>query len=67
MEKLMEIDLKRFAKEMALARKEITLGDLTDSQWDRVCNRIANALHQQIHPLDWEEFVTKCGANDITK
>lgn len=41
------MDVDQFAKDLKKARAEITLQDLTDSQWDRVCNRIANCLNKQ--------------------
>jgi len=61
---LTPINLDEFAEELALARKEITLQDLTDSQWSRVCNRIANALNKQFHPFEWDEFMEGCGCSE---
>jgi len=55
------IDIDQFAQDLGRARQEATLSDLTEEQWVRVCNRIANCLHQQIYPLDWDEFMKNCG------
>ena len=60
------IDIGWLANDLRRAREEITLQDLTDDQWNRVCNRIANALHQQgpifDQTYDWDDFFKDCGA-----
>ena len=60
------INLAEFAGDLRRAREEITLQDLTDDQWSRVCNRIANALIRQgplfDHTYDWDDFTKDCGA-----
>ena len=58
------INMELFAKDLKSAREEVTLKDLTDHQWDRVCNRIANSLHKQGLIQDWDEFI-KCCKGDV--
>ncbi len=57
------MDWIKFGMDLKKAREELTLKDLTDSQWARVCNRIANCIHQQIPPgvFDWDGFMEACG------
>jgi hypothetical protein len=58
----MELNLNKFANDLKNIREqEITLSDLTESQWQRVCNRIACCLNNQIFPFDWEKFMDDCG------
>lgn len=67
MRNLPEIDLDEFARDLKDAREEKTLQDLTKSQWDRVCNRIANALHRQsiiMRDEEWNDFMEGCGCKD---
>ena len=59
------LDLKRFAQDLREAREEVTLRDLTDNQWERVCNRICNALHHQMAIDDWDEFMRNCGCKSV--
>ena len=54
------IDIKQFAHDLRKAREEVTLRDLTDNQWERVCNRIVNALHMQMAIDDWDGFLLDC-------
>ena len=64
MSNLPVIDLDQFARDLKDAREEITLRDLTDSQWARVCNRITNALHRQsviMRDEEWDDFMDGCG------
>jgi len=60
------MDWEQFGKDLKKAREEITLQDLTRSQWERVCNRIANCIHQQIpsSDFDWGKFMNACGLKD---
>lgn len=55
------IELQKFAQDLFEARKEITLQDLTDQQWCRVCNRIALCIHKQVFPFDWDAFMKEAG------
>jgi hypothetical protein len=63
MSNLPVLDVGHFAQDLKFAREEKTLQDLTDSQWHRVCNRIANALHHQsvIVGDEWGDFMETCG------
>ena len=54
----MIINIDQFSNDLADARSEITLEDLTQDQWNRVCNRIANCLNKQ-WPFHWEKFVDR--------
>lgn len=58
------MDWIKFGEDLKKAREEITLQDLTRSQWERVCNRIANCIHQQEHPFDWDGFMEACGLKE---
>ena len=60
------ICLDTLAKDLAEARKEVTLADLTNEQWYRVCNRIANCLHKQLK-IDWDAFMQSCGCPKISQ
>jgi len=60
-------DIMLLSRHLAEARKEITLNDLTTSQWHRVCNRFLNCLHKQgvVKPDDWDIFMAQaCGCLD---
>lgn len=60
------MDWIKFGTDLKSAREELTLQDLTQSQWERVCNRIANCIHQQIPPtdFDWDKFMEACGLKE---
>jgi hypothetical protein len=62
------MDLNKLADDLKASREEPTLNDLTDDQWHRVCNRVANAIHKQMK-FDWDEFMTRagCGTEETRK
>jgi len=57
------MNIDNFADDLRSAKEEITLQDLTQEQWERVCNRICNCLNKQgfVKNDNWDDFMIRAG------